>query len=361
MIAFWIAAALLSAAVIALIVYFAGREPQSSRIDPAASVYRRQLDEIDELAGRGLLGEDERKSAHAEAARRLLGAGELTPETEPSRTIRLAVLGAGVVAALAAMGVYLFIGAPGQPDMPFGARAIQWQAIAKDDPGRLDPERLAVVLKAMAAEHPDQPQPLYYLAVAQLQSGSVQQGIHNLKRVAAMAPDQSQIWATLGEAQTMAAPGGEVTPEAAASFNKAVALDPKAVRPRFYLGRAKIDAGDKAGGLALWKQLVSEVPADSAEAKAIQAEITQVETGGGKAIVAANDPQATMIQGMVTKLAGELKANPNNAPGWARLIRSYSVLGDTAKMNAALEEARRIFKDKPSERAAIEAAADKPQ
>ena len=58
--------------------------------------------------------------------------------------------------------------------------------------------------------------------------------------------------------------------------------------------------------------------------------------------------------------ADELRT-AEDAAGWARLVRSYAVLGDTAKMNAALEEARRIFKDKPSERAAIEAAADKPQ
>src|SRR4051812_35576230 len=125
MIAFWVAAALLSAAAVALVVYFAGREPQSARVDPAAAVYRRQLDEIDELADRGLLAEDERKSAHAEAARRLLGAGEITGETPPTKRTRLLIVAGGVVAALAALGVYLVIGAPGQPDLPFKARAAQ--------------------------------------------------------------------------------------------------------------------------------------------------------------------------------------------------------------------------------------------
>lgn len=360
MIAFWIAAALLSAAAVALVVYFAGREPQSARVDPAAAVYRRQLDEIDELADRGLLAEDERKSAHAEAARRLLGAGEITAETPPTGRARLIVVAGGVAAALAAMGVYLMIGAPGQPDLPFKARAAQWMAIAKGDPGQLDPERLSVVLKEMAGERPGDPLPLYYLAVAELQSGQVQLGIHNLKKAAALAPDQAQIWGTLGEALTMAQTDGSVTPEAAAAFQKALTLDPKAVRPRFYLAQAKVESGDQAGGLAAWKALAAEQPADAPERKAIEAEIARVE-GGGTAKPAADNPQTAMIQNMVASLADKLKQNPNDVAGWSRLIRSYAVLGDTAKMNAALEEARRIFKDKPSDRAQIESAADKPQ
>jgi cytochrome c-type biogenesis protein CcmH len=361
MIAFWVAAALLSAAAIALVVYFAGREPQSARVDPAAAVYRRQLDEIDELADRGLLAEDERKSAHAEAARRLLGAGEMTAEAPPTKGMRLAVIFGGVAAAVAAMGVYMIVGAPGQPDLPFKARAAQWTALAKGDPGQLDPERLAVVLKDMAAQRPNDPLPIYYLAVAELQSGQVQLGIHNLKKAAALAPDQAQIWATLGEALTLAQTDGTVTPEASAAFQKAVQLDPKAVRPRFYLGQAKIEAGDKAGGLAAWKALAAEQPAGAPERKAIETEIARIETGGGAAKPAADNPQAAMIQGMVASLADKLKKDPNDVAGWSRLIRSYAVLGDTAKMNAALEEARRIFKDKPSERAQIESAADKPQ
>jgi cytochrome c-type biogenesis protein CcmH len=189
----------------------------------------------------------------------------------------------------------------------------------------------------------------------------VQLGIHNLKKAAALAPDQAQIWGTLGEAQVMAQTDGSVTPEAAAAFRKAAELNPKSVRPRFYLAQAKIEAGDQAGGLADWRALAAEQPADAPERKAIEAEIARVEGGGVAKPAAADNPQTAMIQGMVASLAEKLKKDPNDVAGWSRLIRSYAVLGDTAKMNAALEEARRIFKDKPSERAQIESAADKPQ
>src|SRR3954467_9644257 len=107
MIVFWIAAALLSAAAAAPVVHFSGREPQAARVDPAASVYRRQLDEIEEMAGRGLFAADEREAARAEAARRLLGAGQVVAEAPPTRNMRLAILGASLIAAIAAVAVYM--------------------------------------------------------------------------------------------------------------------------------------------------------------------------------------------------------------------------------------------------------------
>jgi cytochrome c-type biogenesis protein CcmH len=56
--------------------------------------------------------------------------------------------------------------------------------------------------------------------------------------------------------------------------------------------------------------------------------------GGGTA----PDPKA-----MVAGLATRLKDNPNDAPGWQRLIRAYSVLGDRAQAQDALATARKTF------------------
>ena len=80
MILFWILAALVSGAAALLVLSRAARaEKGASPSDPTLDVYRRQLAEIDDLAERGLLGEEERKAARAEAGRRLLGAAERRP------------------------------------------------------------------------------------------------------------------------------------------------------------------------------------------------------------------------------------------------------------------------------------------
>ena len=50
---------------------------------------------------------------------------------------------------------------------------------------------------------------------------------------------------------------------------------------------------------------------------------------------------------MVQRLADRLKQQPNDPAGWARLIRSYAILGDAPKMQAALDQAHTVFKGQP--------------
>jgi cytochrome c-type biogenesis protein CcmH len=46
---------------------------------------------------------------------------------------------------------------------------------------------------------------------------------------------------------------------------------------------------------------------------------------------------------MVDMLAARLKADPNDALGWVRLMRAYTVLGETDKAKEALASARKTF------------------
>src|SRR6202012_4039333 len=71
MITFSIAAVLLSALAAVLILQRASGAARRTDADPTLAVYRRQLNEIDDLAERGLLAEAALKSARAEAARLL--------------------------------------------------------------------------------------------------------------------------------------------------------------------------------------------------------------------------------------------------------------------------------------------------
>jgi cytochrome c-type biogenesis protein CcmH len=62
-------------------------------------------------------------------------------------------------------------------------------------------------------------------------------------------------------------------------------------------------------------------------------------------------------QAMVAQLASRLDANPNDLEGWLRLIRAYSVLGETEKAAAALSRARSVFANQPQAEAALSQAA----
>jgi cytochrome c-type biogenesis protein CcmH len=54
-------------------------------------------------------------------------------------------------------------------------------------------------------------------------------------------------------------------------------------------------------------------------------------------------PQDQMIRGMVERLAARLHQDGSDADGWVRLLRSYMVLGENEKVQAALADARRAL------------------
>ena len=60
---------------------------------------------------------------------------------------------------------------------------------------------------------------------------------------------------------------------------------------------------------------------------------------------------------MVAGLAARLKAQPDDAQGWQRLVRAYAVLGDNAKAIAALSDARKAMAKNPDALTALDAEA----
>jgi cytochrome c-type biogenesis protein CcmH len=69
------------------------------------------------------------------------------------------------------------------------------------------------------------------------------------------------------------------------------------------------------------------------------------------------DQRLAMVNGMVAQLADRLAANPDDPEGWARLVRSYIVLGRADDAKAALAKARAALAAKPDGLAPIEAEA----
>jgi cytochrome c-type biogenesis protein CcmH len=60
---------------------------------------------------------------------------------------------------------------------------------------------------------------------------------------------------------------------------------------------------------------------------------------------------------MVASLAARLKDNPNDAGGWERLIRAYSVLGQRDDAQSALATARKSLASDKDAMASLEAEA----
>jgi len=364
MIWLWIAAALVSAGLAALVVQRAARAAaRAGGENPALAVYHRQMAELDDLAERGLIGEGERRSVRAETGRRLLAvAGRVEPPLNAS--------GPGVIFAAAtatpvlALAAYLLLGAPGLPDQPFAGRLAEWRAMAVAAPRSLDAPEWAAVWGSVAKQHPSDPEPLRELAAYQLAAGQPLEAAEAIQRALTIAPQRADLWELLGDADAMAA-NGDIGPDAVAAFHKALALDPTAAPARYALGRAKIARGDTAGGLADWRALEASLKPDDPSRDPLAREIAAVAATGELAPPPA--PQngggavgPAQIQAMVDGLAARLKANPDDPDGWARLVRAYGVLGETDRQGASLAEARRRYAGRPDVLAALAAAATPP-
>lgn len=158
--------------------------------------------------------------------------------------------------------------------------------------------------------------------------------------------------AAYGEALVLAN-NGAVPPEAEKAFATALAVDPHNAPARFYLGLAKIAHNDRPGAIQLWQSLLNDTPVTSPLHQLLVdrlAILTSQAVAGGQG--GAPNPRA-----MVAMLAARLKADPNDALGWVRLMRAYTVLGETEKAKQALIDARKAFADNKDAQTAFTTAA----
>lgn len=156
--------------------------------------------------------------------------------------------------------------------------------------------------------------------------------------------------AAYGEALVLAN-NGTVTEEAERAFTAALGADPHNGPARFYLGLARAARNDRDGAIKLWQSLLDDTPPTAPLHQMLVdriAMLTSQAAGPG----GAPNPRA-----MVAMLAARLKADPNDALGWVRLMRAYTVLGETDKAKEALTSARKAFHDNKDAQTAFTTAA----
>jgi cytochrome c-type biogenesis protein CcmH len=110
-----------------------------------------------------------------------------------------------------------------------------------------------------------------------------------------------------------------------------------------------------AGGLADWRALEASLPANDPRHDAVAQAIAQQTGAAPPPVIGPNG--APNIAAMVQRLAERLKTNPDDPKGWVRLVRAYSVLGDTEKRDSALKTAKARYAGRPEVLSALDAAA----
>ena len=207
------------------------------------------------------------------------------------------------------------------------------------------------------------------------------------RRAAQGEPDNAENWSSLGEALQTAST--TVSPEAKTAFERALKLDPKDPRARYFLAVQKDLTGQHEAAIADWIALLRDTPVGAPWEADLRRTIQQVAekekidlagrmpaptgpSGASVATAAIPGPSAEqlaaassippsqqdqMVQGMVDRLANRLKANPKDADGWIRLMRARMVLGETDKAAAALRTGKAAFRGDSATLAKLDQAA----
>jgi cytochrome c-type biogenesis protein CcmH len=365
----WIGMAVLAAAAAlpVLIALFRVRGVQPLA-NAAGSIYRDQLDEVERDRSRGLIADSEAEAARTEIARRLLRTGEGPAVAHRASPMRQR-LAAGVVIALPvlALALYVVLGSPNLPDDPLAARLAL--PVEKQEPAII----LARLEKHLAGNPDDA---TGWDLIARIYSNlerydSEARALANLIRLKGASVDLETAY---GEALTRAN-GNLVSKEARAAFEAGNKLDPQAVGPRFFLALALTQEGKKDEAIAAWHKLLDGAPADAPWVQMGQNALAFLEgkqPGAAPGVAGAPGPsdadiqasqnmtpdqRLAMINGMVSQLAAKLENDPGDAEGWARLIRSYMVLGRGDDAKAALAKARTALAGKSDLLARVESEA----
>lgn len=251
---------------------------------------------------------------------------------------------------------------------------------------------IAALEKKMAA-NPGDAEGWNMLGWSYYNVGRYADAVKAYRRAADIDPKNPAYWSALGEVLVLSGPGG-VTADAAEAFGKALAVDPKDYRARYFTGVKQDQDGDHKGALDRWIALLKDAPAGAPWEDAVRAVIDRVskannidvagrmpphtaapaQTPGDSVATAgipgptASDMQAangmtpgeqnTMVQGMVDRLAARLAANPRDGDGWIRLMRARMVLNDPAAAHAALVKAKAAFAGNTAEVSRLDSAAE---
>lgn len=372
----WLVFALMTAAAIFAVLWPLARRGDARPGGSDVAVYRDQLEEIERDRAAGLIGGAEAEAAKTEVSRRLLAAADAAeagqaPIDASARWRRRAAAVAGLLLLpIGATALYLVLGSPNLPGAPLAARL---KAIHQNSPIA----NLVAQAEAHLARNPDDVRGYEVLAPVYLRLGRVNDAVYARRKILALAGESATRQADLGEAITAAA-NGIVTQDAKAVFERALALEPKEMKARFFSGVAAQQDGKPEEAARIWRDMLAVAPADAPWVPAVRRALASIgqpvapalgAVAGGAPIAGAAAPSAAdvaaasqmseqdrgeMIRGMVGRLAGRLKENGGDVDGWQRLMRAYMVLGERDKAQAAAADARKALAGDPDKLRQIE-------
>jgi cytochrome c-type biogenesis protein CcmH len=247
-------------------------------------------------------------------------------------------------------------------------------AIDPAAPNATAPGDQLAALEARTKSDPNSADAWTALGAARFDLGDFGAAAAAYEKATALSPNSAGLWSALGEARVMGSDSDPMPAAALAAFDKAIALDAKDPRARYFLAVKKDIGGDHRGAIDDWFALLADTPQGAPWEADLRRTIEQVGAihkidvaarlastqprpltadempvaaraipGPSRADMEAasqlpKGQQDAMIQGMVDGLEAKLKANPADVDRWIMLMRSRMTLGESAKAAQALKD-----------------------
>ena len=220
------------------------------------------------------------------------------------------------------------------------------------------------------ASHPDDGRGFELVAPIYLQMGRFADAARAYGQAIRLLGESAGREAALGQSLLLEA-DGVVTAEARKALDAALKLDPNLPQAKFFTGVAAEQDGDKDKARAIWQAMLAAAPAGApmsmscgtgSRRSTIRGRGGRTAWGGwtargGRTVCDRRSaggpdggrhrggfrPSSAMRQSavVVDGLAARLAENGSDPDGWLRLVRAYTVLGETDKARQALVDARR--------------------
>ncbi len=374
----WSLIGLISLVVCAIVIWTLTRRDSQRgdlRADFDLTVYKDQLAEVDRDRDRGVLSEDQAAAARTEIERRILAlaaTAEADDETQPeSQGFSATSLLVALAVPTAALAMYVTLGAPMVPNVPYVQRNIAAEQKALADQRRAgEMNDLAERLAERMAKEPDNLQGWMLLGRSYSALNRDQDAVGAMRKAFELAPFNPSVLVQYAEV-LIVANKNTVSEQAKSMLERALGQDRRNPRARYYLALALAQAKNVRGALQGWIDLAALAGPDApwlasvhqqiaAAAKDLGVDPATIKPSAearalGPPAAAPNIPgpsredverarkmtaqdRTEMIRGMVQRLADRLEESPDDPDGWRRLAEAYRVLGEDQK--AADAEAR---------------------
>ena len=327
---FW-SLAIVLAAVTCAVLYLASRReavnapPETGRERVLATL----LAEIDADRNAGRIGEVEAQAARGELAREAMRIerGAAAASGAPPRWL----VPASCIAVVAlGFGTYAALGRPEMPAMPLAGRP---EVAARDMPLADAVARI----EARLAVAPDDGRAWRVLAPAYREMGRFEDFIDALRNVARIEGRTPQALTDLAEGLILVA-GGSAEGEAMALLGEVLEIDPNDARALFYAANEQTRTASFAEARESWSRLLALAEGDEPWLDTARRGLAFAEAEGQPA-----GPGEDEIAGMVASLDDRLTREGGSVEDWTRLVRSYLVIADHERAQAAFDAAVRAY------------------